>query len=263
VEFLALQNEARGPQAWGVWGPSAGIIKGLGRISENADRWGAMAREPSGFGHTRFATSGGQSARHAHPWHIGRVIGAHNGQIYNAEDLRAEYRYPGTVDSQVLLAHLSAGRPMAELEGYGTVQWVEVGRLVRGIHLCRLTDCADLWVAKVDGVGVVWSSDARHGREALAACGIPAAPEFRVEPGATYRASEGVLFRTDAPDRAITRSMWGGGWSSGYSAMPPERDDTPPLDPWASEECLLCGRWIYGRSTRLGLCSTCERYEVA
>lgn len=266
VELLALQNESRGPQAWGVWGPSTGIAKGLGRISANLPRWGALTSERYGFGHTRFATSGGQSARHAHPWHIGRIIGAHNGQIYNAEELRSEYRYPGTVDSQVLLAHLSAGRPMRELEGYGTIQWSEVGRQDRGIHLCRLTDCADLWVAKVEGVGVVWSSDAQHGREALHACGLPAMPEFSVKPGVTYRALAGTLYETDAPDRSITRTLWGGGWSSGYSWEEPkeEKDGDPmSLDPWAAEECLLCGRWIYGGASQLGLCARCERYEVA
>jgi hypothetical protein len=269
LAFLVSANEDRGNHAWGWWSPTARIVKGLGPAT--AAPWEALLSERTAFGHTRFATSGGQGRRQAHPWHLGRIIGAHNGQVYNAGDLRAKYGYPGTVDSQALLAHLSAGRPMFEAEGYGALEWVEAGKEGKGVCLSRLSASGELWVARVEGLGVVWTSSKAHGVAALEWAEIPLSrcTAYTIDVGATYRAVDGALWAL--PTRASTRvaeTVWGGGWRDGYGSrasvdlggwMDADGRDMGPNA--AEDECPLCGAWTVSQS-RLGLCSKCARHAV-
>lgn len=267
LEFLAVANERRGPQAWGTYSPERGIIKATGLVS---NAWDVLLGQRSGFAHTRFATSGASGRKGAHPWHLGRIIGAHNGQVYNADELRLKHGYPGTVDSQVLLAHLSAGRDMADLEGYGAIEWVEVGKPEKGIHIARVSESGELWAASIPNLGVVWTSDKCDGTDLLEWVDAPLkeVTTYALQAGATYVAREGALYHL--PARAsllVTPMIWGGGWSAGrYGETDRDEigfkvDRAADHGVWVEEECSMCGTWHTNESI-FGLCERCSRYAV-
>lgn len=56
------------------------------------------------LGHTRLKTTGKISLDNAHPFHIGSVIGTHNGIIYNHEDISVNKKEVYQVDSQAMFA---------------------------------------------------------------------------------------------------------------------------------------------------------------
>ena len=94
--LFALQH--RGQEAAGIAvsdGVQARIHKDDGLVSHvfNASTL-APLRGPHGIGHTRYSTTGGSGSRNAQPFLVETVHGplavAHNGNLVNAHELRAE-----------------------------------------------------------------------------------------------------------------------------------------------------------------------------
>jgi len=59
------------------------------------------------MGHVRFATTGTISIRNAHPFKIGKVIGAHNGVIFNHHSLASKFNKVIEVDSEGIFASIN------------------------------------------------------------------------------------------------------------------------------------------------------------
>lgn len=197
--MLAKGNDERGGHSWGVLGhTAAGAVethRGLGDLTPEAS---VMGPYTSMFAHTRYATQGAKTVANAHPFQIGRVTGAHNGIVYNHEELSLVYDRDFEVDSMHLVAHLDAGLPMSDIEGYGALVWVQSDKPTR-IFLSRMLqgDLSVRGVGTPDNVtGVVWSSDEDHLKDALAAAGILEDTfEYRVNEGSVLYASvEGKLY---------------------------------------------------------------------
>lgn len=123
--------------------------------------------------HARFATCGKKTKSEAHPFEVRRngqpvLWGVHNGVIYNAAQSATRHRRRYDVDSRELFELLADGQneKISRLEGYGTIMWVEAKRPDR-ILACRMTESADLTLARTFGGGMVWGSTARIVHEAI------------------------------------------------------------------------------------------------
>jgi hypothetical protein len=175
--LLGQANDRRGGQSWGTWIPGRGRHRGLGELGDNIPP--EVLASPILMAHSRWATHGSQTKQNSHPFKVGKIVGAHNGIIYNHRDLNEKYKRDFEVDSMHIFAHLDEGKDLSELEGYGTIEWVDKREGPGLVFLARMTESADLAVAQIhskkDGgpLGVVWNSDDDRLKEALQLCRLP------------------------------------------------------------------------------------------
>lgn len=199
---LGLLNDNRGGKSWG-WGSqpqgtesSYVIARGLnnivGQASDIASRSIVMA-------HTRMPTNGSVKVENAHPFEIGKVIGAHNGMIYNWQSLETKYpeRKPFAVDSMHIFAHIDEGKDMKELEGYGAIEFMLKGDDKQAIYLCRISSGGDLDVVRTEH-GIIWSSSGDHLNHALEAAGLASKASYKMTTGEVAFAEGGKLYESDA-----------------------------------------------------------------
>lgn len=220
---LGVMNDERGGHSWGWYRTDTfKLTKGLGEIKRVA-RCLAGANEV--LAHTRFATTGEKTIRNAHPFDVGKIVGAHNGVFVNHSWVAHKYdidKYE--VDSEVLLHLIALGKPVDDLMGYGTVEYHKKG--TPGIYLARLSSSADLAVADTK-YGVVWSSKADHLLLALDMAGLYNSKIFDIKPGELVHAYHGKLYtvkdvtlKVDSSYSVTTSHRgWnghygGGGWST-------------------------------------------------
>ena len=87
----------------------------------------ARLRNPRAIGHVRYSTTGSSNISNAQPMLItcarGRIAVAHNGNLVNGRELRAEFEQRGsifqsTMDSEVILHLLAQPRPNGEEEAF-------------------------------------------------------------------------------------------------------------------------------------------------
>jgi hypothetical protein len=198
---LAIANSYRGDQSWGV----AYIDReGRQRVRKQV---GDIATVPgiSALGawdvlmaHTRYATKGSVVKDNQHPFRAGEVLLAHNGMIFNSEELDKAYGRSCAVDSMHFAHHLAEGRDFSDIEAYGSIEWLEGDS--RSVRLCRMRQgqLAVYGIRNHKGkqVGTVWSSDAAHLRSAVGAARLDAFPYVKLEEGHVYEVTGGILHST-------------------------------------------------------------------
>lgn len=197
---LGRLNDRRGGTSWGIYIPDEKnyrIIKGLGTIAENVHR---MVGLDEVMLHTRLKTTGEGSVQNAHPFTIGNIIGSHNGVLNNHYELNNRYSRSFEVDSMHIFAHLNEDKPLDEIKGYGTIQWVEKN-YPNMMYLCNVRN-GSLSIVTVGKdpnkpEGVVWSSDEDHLLEALIAAGIEDFEYVEAKEGEVYCVYEGDIFTVD------------------------------------------------------------------
>lgn len=178
---LAVQNESRGNHGWGYCGfeddGSLVMNKGVGSFTANAP-FELLSEMPMVQCHTRYSTTGSKTQENSHPFQIGNIIGVHNGIIRNCYALENKYpeRKPFQVDSMHIFAHLNEEKDMNELDGYAAVTYMDIREAwpTRKMRLF-VFNTDDLHVARINGVGTVWSSNKSHLIRALRASGYSAA----------------------------------------------------------------------------------------
>ena len=90
------------------------------------------------IGHVRLATHGIVKTRNAHPFHVGDVIGAHNGIIHNYNKVAKSLGKEVEVDSQVIFASLNRNKmknAFEDIDGDFAITWIKESN--RKIHLAR------------------------------------------------------------------------------------------------------------------------------
>lgn len=209
AQALAVANDRRGGQAWGIWSPSC-IIRGLGKAADNTHRFSNLS---SVFGHSRYATHGSNTLDNAHPFSKDGMALSHNGVISNHRELNRKFNRDFEVDSQHLLAHMLEKKDFKDIEAYGAITWAK-SSTPNHIYMGRLNQRGQLSVMKT-AIGVVWSSEEDALRAALKDAGLPVEINYIIDPGKVYYAEDGKLYVDEShPSIEVTTVASTPSWES-------------------------------------------------
>lgn len=202
---LADLMDERGGDSWGVHNALEGeVTKGLGHLGKTS-LLPDFAKSDFVLCHTRKATTGGVCKPNSHPFKCGRVIGSHNGMVFNHKQLNWDYDRKCTVDSQHIFHHLDEGLPLHEIEAYGTIQFTWKSR-PDAAYLGAFND-GDLTVYQIPG-GIVWASTAEAVRCALRWADVRGR-RVRVKQGRLYQVCGGKFYHTGAKLTFTDYLGWG------------------------------------------------------
>ena len=194
---LAAMNDNRGGDSWGMYDPDKDELHhDLGYALNGVLKIATMRRV---LCHTRKATTGGVSKENAHPFRIGRIVGAHNGIIHNHSELNTNFKRECVVDSQHIFHNINEGKDLKSISGYGVITYVDTD-IRKAVNLCRVSSGGDLSVFGIGNhpkyQGVVWSSTETALKAAFRAAGIEGFP-FEVKTSKRLWVEDGHLFVSD------------------------------------------------------------------
>ena len=222
LSTLAKSNEKRGHDSWGIFDVEKNSVdKDVGPITNAISK---VCEFNFGFGHTRHGTHGNNSVPNAHPFTFGTITLAHNGIIFNHDELNLKYNRDCQVDSMHIGLNISQNLGLDDLRGYGSIEWFD-NNMSDTIRLCRL-EGGELAIAAIMSadktVGVVWSSSKAHLKDALDFAGVKF-QEFNIETGKVYNVQDGNLFESDQKLALATRigAEMGITWQQGRQVVRP------------------------------------------
>lgn len=134
IRGLALAMEKRGDKSTGVAGINDNYCETYrkpvsARIFVDREPFQKFLNSNYNIivGHTRMPTMGAVVERNAHPFKVGRIVGAHNGQLYNWRSINDKVE----VDSQAIFHQLNEDKndfkkAFAKLYGSFAITWFDV-----------------------------------------------------------------------------------------------------------------------------------------
>lgn len=225
---LAVANSMRGDQSWGVYYLDRNTGKGhvrreVGDIAA-VPGLGALGSWDTLFAHTRFATTGSVTRENQHPFKVGSILLAHNGVVFNHEELNHKHNRNCSVDSQHFAYHLDEGKPFNDIEAYGAIEWMQDGKHGgRAVYLCRMRGGSlsvfGIKNAKGKVVGCVWSSDRDHLESALGAARLECFPYQALPEGKVFTARDGVLWSTERELHCTAPTLTARDWREYYATQ--------------------------------------------
>ena len=156
---IAIDSESRGAHSSGIArvGANTRIYKSLLPSSKFVDtkeyNQSVKSLKDESYillGHTRFATEGAIVKSNAHPFRVGDVVGAHNGCVYNIEEMQGKLDKQCPVDSQLIFKAINdkdnIQEAIKDFDSDFALSFVKKNPMV--LHLCRETN-RPLYIAYV------------------------------------------------------------------------------------------------------------------
>lgn len=130
------------------------------------------------LGHNRAATIGAVTEENAHPFHLGRVIGAHNGTVFKSSLSKLHESSLYQVDSQIIFSHLGNGHPITDVwevaDGAMALTWYD---LETGLMNFARNKERPLYLATNEkGTVLYWASEAWMIQVAASRNGVEISP---------------------------------------------------------------------------------------
>tara|TARA_A100001515_G_scaffold141323_1_gene138163 strand:- start:1005 stop:2069 length:1065 start_codon:yes stop_codon:yes gene_type:complete len=148
---IAIDSESRGAHSSGIArvGANTRIYKSLLPSSKFVDtkeyNQSVKSLKDESYillGHTRFATEGAIVKSNAHPFRVGDVVGAHNGCVYNIEEMQGKLDKQCPVDSQLIFKAINdkdnIQEAIKDFDSDFALSFVKKNPMV--LHLCRETN---------------------------------------------------------------------------------------------------------------------------
>ena len=145
---IAVDSETRGSHSSGIAkvGANTRIYKSLLPSSKFVDtkeyNQSVKSLKDESYillGHTRFATEGAIVKSNAHPFRVGDVVGAHNGCVYNIEEMQGKLDKQCPVDSQLIFKAINdkdnIQEAVQDFDSDFALSFVKKNPMV--LHLCR------------------------------------------------------------------------------------------------------------------------------
>jgi len=261
VAVMACHMDERGGDSFGYMADGA-ITRGLGTMSAGDVPAARLGSVTTLMAHTRNATTGAVSVENAHPFSIGRIVGAHNGIVFNHADLNRTLGRDCAVDSMHIFQSLSESRPLSEIQAYGAITFVNARRPHR-LYLGRFNH-GQLSVARLFNgpkskarvAGIMWAST----RNALVAALSLADLRYdmvEITNGALYRVQGGEIYPhgkvtiSAAPVKKVTTIPKHAAMLPGLAALEARAfrahfdADSPPLAALGPGDPVFHqGRWV-------------------
>ena len=251
---LSVKMDLRGGDSWGL-SRSGELIRGMGLIAEGITAR-SLSKTRTLAVHTRKATTGTVTLDNAHPFAMGDVVGAHNGIIINHNALNVKYNRTCNVDSQHILLHLDEGKPLNDIEGWGTV-WYYKKATPKRMYLFR-SDSGDLSIFGIGSVsncrGVIWASTETA---ILAAAHLTGLTVFEYESKANtlYYMENGKMFYVEGEKPTITETLLLGidNYSKYFDFGKKRKRKKKGKDKYAAYESTIQSTTYFDNDSTLGL----------
>lgn len=241
---LGVANSLRGDQSWGCFfldhGGKARTRREVGDIAD-VTGLGSLGMWDLFMAHTRYATVGRVCRDNQHPFQVGHVLLAHNGVVFNHDELNEKYGRACSVDSQHFAHHLAEKRDFSDVEAYGAIEWIEdadKGAASQTVNLCRMRrGQLAVWGirnSKGKQVGTAWSSDVEHLRSAIGAARLDAFPYKKLDEGCVYTVQGGRLYTSERRLACVEPTWDPQAWTTYRSTQTGGRGHSTPLSREAS-----------------------------